>query len=207
MPWHAQDWGADESFQNHQRVTKIYNALKSRGVRPWFDSTDMEGHILEKECSGIDKSLIVGVFVTDRYIEKVRQEENPLDNCKIEFNYATNQKTSRRMLAVPMEPNCLDPKQWKGIDIVSYILILFEDVSLICLSRFFRFFQFFSFNFSAYFNVCSNYNLYVGPVGAILGSDLYPAHFAFDFDEEPGKFEKNIDELVRKIEIKRKTLK
>ena len=36
------------------------------------------------------------------------------DNCRKEFMYAARKKTSRKMLAVPMEPSVLNPNAWDG---------------------------------------------------------------------------------------------
>jgi hypothetical protein len=33
---------------------------------------------------------------------------------QIEFNYAKSRKSASRMVAVPMEPRCLDPGKWDG---------------------------------------------------------------------------------------------
>jgi hypothetical protein len=97
------DWGKDElGRDNHQTVTRVNTALKSRGVVTWFDSERMEGHIRDKMVAGIDASACVVVFITQRYMAKVGGQDHK-DNCKLEFNYATDVKAGR-MLAVPMEP-------------------------------------------------------------------------------------------------------
>ena len=136
---------------NHSTVSKIYDALRRHGVNAWFDQEMMEHNIVDQMTSGIDDSVCVVVFVTERYIDKVRQRENRNDNCKTEFHYAKNQKTSKYMLAVPMEPRSMNPSAWKGA------------------------------------------------VGAILGTELYHANFAYDIDKESAKFEENIVTLVDRI--------
>jgi 5S rRNA maturation endonuclease (ribonuclease M5) len=108
------DWGVDEiGRKNHTTVTLVNDALKKRGLITWFDADRMEGQILDQMCRGIDGSSVVAVFITQNYMEKVYgQNEN--DNCKIEFNYAKEKITAKRMVAVPVEPRCKSPKTWIG---------------------------------------------------------------------------------------------
>ena len=61
---------------------------------------------------GIDESVIVIVFVTQAYIDKVGSG-NKSDNCRKEFNYAARRKPDF-VIAVPMEPGVLDPTKRSG---------------------------------------------------------------------------------------------
>ena len=106
--------GVDElGRNNHATVSKVCEALKGHGIKPWFDSERMEHNVVDQMTGGIDDSACVAVFVTSRYIDKVKGN-NANDNCKTEFNYARNQKSARLMLAVPMEPSCMNASAWKG---------------------------------------------------------------------------------------------
>ena len=106
--------GTDELHRdNHATVSKVCEALKAHGIKPWFDSERMEHNIVDQMTNGIDDSACVAVFITSRYIDKVRSN-NSNDNCKTEFNYARNQKSAKLMLAIPMEPRCMDASSWKG---------------------------------------------------------------------------------------------
>ena len=37
------------------------------------------------------------------------------DNCYAEFSYSLNRRGVSKMVAVVMEPNCLDTAQWQGV--------------------------------------------------------------------------------------------
>ena len=63
------DWGKDEQGRsNHDRVQKVCEGLKIRGIIPWFDSDRMTGQIVDTMCKGIDQTHLLVVFVTERYI-------------------------------------------------------------------------------------------------------------------------------------------
>jgi hypothetical protein len=108
-------WMKDElGRRNHDRVTKIFDGLKRKGLNNWFDGEKMQDDVVQQMIGGIDESNCIVVFLTKAYIEKVASG-NPADNCFKEFSYANRTKTSAKMIAVPMEPCCLDPKNWTGI--------------------------------------------------------------------------------------------
>ena len=54
------------------------------------------------------------VFVTDRYRNKVNDEENDRDNCRYEFTYAVEQIGPRRMIPVVMEDRMRNAREWRG---------------------------------------------------------------------------------------------
>ena len=84
----SHDWGKDElGRNNHDRVKKIFQALKEKGLSLWFDEVYMEGDIDKAMCKGIDESKLVIIFITKRYMQKVAGD-NDQDNCQKEFNYA-----------------------------------------------------------------------------------------------------------------------
>lgn len=105
------DWGLDQA--NHRFIRQINNSLKLLGLRTWFDDERMEGDTVEKMTRGIDNARLIVVFVTRRYMNKV-DGENARDNCKLEFKYAANRKTSRKMLAVVRESDMRDTASWIG---------------------------------------------------------------------------------------------
>ena len=110
------DWGTDENGRdNHQRVLRVYKALKAKGIKCWFDETEMEGRIQQKMSEGIDSSRVVLVFVTKRYIDKVAGKGalGDGDNCLYEFDYA-NQKKPGKRIAVVMEERCSNSNNWYG---------------------------------------------------------------------------------------------
>ena len=108
-------WVKDElGRRNHDRVTKIFDGLKRKGLNNWFDGEKMQDDVVQQMIGGIDDSSCIVVFLTKAYIEKVASG-NPADNCFKEFSYANRTKTSAKMIAVPMEPCCLDPANWTGV--------------------------------------------------------------------------------------------
>ena len=106
-------WMKDELGRpNHDRVTKIFEALKRKGLDNWFDGEKMQDDVMMQMIGGIDQSACIVVFVTKAYIEKVGSG-NRADNCFKEFDYAYRKKPDR-MIVVPMEPCCLNPNNWSG---------------------------------------------------------------------------------------------
>ena len=73
----------------------------------------MEGDIAQQMADGIQGSGCVVCAITGRYMQKVGGS-NDKDNCKLEFGYSANTKGPSRMIALPMEPQVLDPKCWTG---------------------------------------------------------------------------------------------
>ena len=61
------NWGnrqANGSYDNHERVRRIYEGLQSKGVSCWFDSERMTGTIQEQMSKGIDDSdCVVGILL------------------------------------------------------------------------------------------------------------------------------------------------
>ena len=59
------NWGkrqSDGTYDNHERVQRIYNGLKSMNVTCWFDSERMTGTIFEQMSKGIDdSSCVIGI--------------------------------------------------------------------------------------------------------------------------------------------------
>ena len=113
----SHDWGTDEQGRsNHERVAQVNAALKRAGLVTWFDEERMRGDIVKQMTDGIDRSSVVLVFVTRNYIRKVAGEgpNGANDNCKAEFDYACNRKGVERMVAVVMETDCTDSRQWRG---------------------------------------------------------------------------------------------
>ena len=110
----SHDWGTDEQGRdNHDRVSVINDALKHLGYKTWFDSDRMTGDIVDKMCSGIDKTKLIIVFVTKRYADKVQSGQDN-DNCKLEFKYAMRRKGTGNMIPVIMEERMKSPGVWEG---------------------------------------------------------------------------------------------
>ncbi len=110
-------WGVDEEGRdNHQRVLEMKEALEQRGIRVWFDESNLRREdIRNSMADGIDESKKVIIFITLAYIKKVAGEINGNnDNCKHEFDYAYNQRRAENMIPVVMEEACRRPETWTG---------------------------------------------------------------------------------------------
>ncbi len=106
-------WMKDELGRpNHNRVTKVFEGLKRLGLSNWFDGEKMQDDVMMQMINGIDQSACIVVFITKKYIEKVGSG-NRSDNCFKEFDFAYRKKPDC-MIAVPMEPCCLNPGDWSG---------------------------------------------------------------------------------------------
>jgi hypothetical protein len=92
----------------------INKELKSLGFVTWFDSDRMTGMVVD-QVSGIDNASVIIVFVTQRYMNKVNGSDAN-DNCRKEFHYAADTKSSTKMIPVVMEPRMKDIKSnWSGL--------------------------------------------------------------------------------------------
>ena len=110
----SHNWGKDDSGRdNHYRVSLINKELKKIGYQTWFDADRMTGDIVKQMSQGIEQTKGVLVFITRRYLEKVIGEDSS-DNCKLEFEYATRNKTSSKMIAVIMEKSMSNSREWTG---------------------------------------------------------------------------------------------
>jgi WD40 repeat protein len=124
------DWGVDELGRaNHDRVAIINKELKALGFVTWFDSDKMTGDVVDKMISGINHTSVVIVFVTQRYMQKVNGS-NANDNCRKEFKYAAQTKSSTKMIPVVMEPRMKDINgNWTDLIKMELGNILYVDFS------------------------------------------------------------------------------
>jgi len=97
------NWGIDQT--NHSRVAMMNHELKKYGVRTWFDEERLEGNIIEQISEGISSSMAVIIFVTPEYITKVsgNGSRGPNDYCKLELEYAWDEKGIENMIVVECE--------------------------------------------------------------------------------------------------------
>ena len=111
----SHNWGNDElDRDNHARVSEINTMLTDAGYVTWFDSERMIGDVLEKMADGIDNTQVVLVFITRRYMEKLRTPAGIHDNCKTEFKYAIRRHTEAKVIPVIMDPSMKDSNAWLG---------------------------------------------------------------------------------------------
>ena len=109
-------------------MKRINDAIKARGVIPWFDEERMIGEIRHKMVEGIENSDVIVVFVTETYRDKVNQIDGR-DNCLFEFKHAFEQKGPKVMIPVVMEPGMRNAREWKGLLGASLSTHLYIDFS------------------------------------------------------------------------------
>ena len=107
----SHNWG--ENHLNHERVKKVDEALKKRGLNPWLDENNINGNIRFKMAEGIDNTKCFIAFITKEYRDKVNSKDMK-DNCKYEFSYAMNQIGSQNTIPIIMESEMKDTTKWKG---------------------------------------------------------------------------------------------
>ena len=112
------NWGMDaQDRDNHERVVRFKNELQKSGIdQMWLDEERMMGNIVQQMCDGIEQSRFVIIFVTQKYIDKVKGKgpKGDRDNCKLEFDYAAGKKGSNKLIAVVMEDGCSNSSKWDG---------------------------------------------------------------------------------------------
>lgn len=110
------------------RTSRLNDELQTLGAKTWFDQDRLSGDIVDEMCLGIEHSRIIIVCITELYIEKVRQVDRKNDNCKLEFKYASQNK-SGFIIPVVMEASCLNAESWKGPVGMVLSNVLYENFS------------------------------------------------------------------------------
>lgn len=97
---------------NHERVSKVYRALKDRGFIPWFDEKELKGQIRDEMSNGIYSSCTFVIFITELYESKVNSNTMG-DHCYYEFNAASQYKPLVDLrIPVAMEVKMSNPDHW-----------------------------------------------------------------------------------------------
>mmetsp|Transcript_22777 Transcript_22777/g.24896 ORF Transcript_22777/g.24896 Transcript_22777/m.24896 type:complete len:374 (+) Transcript_22777:1140-2261(+) len=108
-------WREDEKGRNnHDRVGRVNEALRKRGLVTWFDSERMSGTVRQAMTDALDGTCCVLIFITKKYEEKVNSK-NEADNCYFEFNVAAHDKNLANMrIPIVMEECMLSQEGWQG---------------------------------------------------------------------------------------------
>ncbi len=108
-------WRDDEKGRNnHDRVGRVNQALRERGLVTWFDSERMSGTVRQSMTNALDATCCVLIFITKKYEEKVNSA-NEGDNCYFEFNVAAHDKNLANMrIPIVMEECMLSQEGWRG---------------------------------------------------------------------------------------------
>ena len=116
-------WGTDEiGRDNHERVRNLVTMMASKGFKNWFDENELkpgggeeQGGFRQSICEGVSQATFVVVCVSRAYMRKVRDGAKiGQDNCQFEFNLICQTKSIRNVIALVMEPCCLDQSEWTG---------------------------------------------------------------------------------------------
>lgn len=98
---------------NHERVSRINQALVRRGFITWFDEQRMMTELIQAQMlEGIDGSCTILVFITETYESKVNSK-NLRDNCFYEFNASSNHDLANFRIGIAMEEKMLNPNNWQ----------------------------------------------------------------------------------------------
>jgi len=109
------DGGADGAGRrSHERVAKINEYLRGRGLVTWCDAESVEGDVIDKVCSGIDDTDVVLVCISQAYLDKVGGKHGALDTCKKEFEYAERTKGAEKLVPVVTDGAVRNPRDWRG---------------------------------------------------------------------------------------------
>jgi hypothetical protein len=104
----------DEGRDNHARAKRLNEGLEKLKVKTWFDDDKIQGNILQRMAEGIERSAVVLICVTRKYMENVNKK-NSSNYCKLEFEYACSKRTPLCMLPVVMEESMTDTAAWNGV--------------------------------------------------------------------------------------------
>ena len=121
---------------NYQRMERVNEWLKSRGIVTWFRGDRRRPPALQQHFHGIERCGVVVVFVTKAYCDRVQGQRGEHDDVRREFNACCHLKTHKRMLSVVQEPRCRDVWWWQGPGFPpSHILLPFLPPTSICFLR------------------------------------------------------------------------
>eukprot|EP01038_Epipyxis_sp_PR26KG_P012742 gene12742-17083_t len=109
----SHEWGVDAHGRLiFDRVFRINQALRARGLYTWFNETQLGNDFIGKMTEGIDKSRTMVVFLTRGYMSNVSNYTT--DNCHTEFSYEIAKKHPDLMIPVIFEEQLLNKSLWFG---------------------------------------------------------------------------------------------
>jgi hypothetical protein len=98
---------------NHQRVMKINEALKAKGLITWMDDQKPQRDVVNHVTMAVNRSSALVCFFTRNYFEKV-VGNFPNDHVNVEFGYTLSKKHPSFMIPVVMEEHIWNPVTWPG---------------------------------------------------------------------------------------------
>ena len=107
-------WREDEKGRNnHDRVGRVNEALKKRGLVTWFDSEKLEDKIHETISKALYSTCCVLIFVTREYEKKVNSADDS-DYCFYEFHETSNDPELANMrIPIVMDESMLNLDSWE----------------------------------------------------------------------------------------------
>ena len=105
----------DDGRDNRERVFRINDRLKNCGILTWYhDDIFKDSYTEQQLIDGLNNSAIVIVFLTKRYLERLRTHDNLKDSCRLQFKFADLHKTPDRIIPVVMDKYSSDKSNWVG---------------------------------------------------------------------------------------------
>ncbi|GBG25716.1 Hypothetical Protein FCC1311_019352 [Hondaea fermentalgiana] len=106
-------WGKGK--ETHRKVKAVADALEGRGIKCWFDGSNIGLDVLKSMADGIDQSKAVVVFVTQTYMDNVNKDRTIPDNCRTEFYHALHTHGPANMIPCVLEPGLDSTHSWTGV--------------------------------------------------------------------------------------------
>lgn len=108
----AHSWG--HRNQTHKRIERISAKLRGHGLKPWVDTAQIRRTFVQTIAEGIDKSRKFVVFLTQDYMEKLKNPGGVSEYCSMEFGYVHMQNRKNDVIVVILQHCMLNTQSWSG---------------------------------------------------------------------------------------------
>jgi hypothetical protein len=92
---------------------EVVGDVLDQALDAWFHDEQMQGNIRQRMAEGIERSAVVLICVSRKYMERVKMDGS--NNCKLEFEYADRKRTPLCMLPIVMEGSMIDTATWDEV--------------------------------------------------------------------------------------------
>ncbi|GBG35113.1 Ankyrin repeat domain-containing protein 50, partial [Hondaea fermentalgiana] len=107
----SHEWGKDKWV--HKMAIELALRLRDHDIDVWLDAQQVSGSIHGSMADGIDSSTVFLILATKGYMQKINTGDRS-DNCLKEFEYASNKRSNRTVVAA-LEPDMARPAtKWTG---------------------------------------------------------------------------------------------
>ena len=109
----AHEWGTNATGnKTHERVKDVKFLLQNLGLKVWLDEDRLKDDISTEIIQGVNDSRKIIVFITERYIERLKYPKN---NCTKEFCYCVKKKDLSDIIPVVFDEAVEDISTWDGL--------------------------------------------------------------------------------------------